>query len=313
MGGNCAKRIVSVKANVLRRTWQRENLNCHFAGCVLNKAFFCLTLASSENGHCASGHQNIMSAKNDRASWIKSGTACCDVMPKPSEKPHRLVLLGAPGVGKGTQAELLCERLGTCHLSTGDIFRAAKGLSDGERSPALDAALDCMRRGDLVSDETVLDLVRERVNCLRCPGGFLLDGFPRTVAQAEALDGLLKQEDIRIDAVLNYDLPIEQIVSRLSGRRTCAGCTAVFHATARPPRVTDVCDHCGGKLVQRDDDRPGAVRLRMEGYEKSTKPLADYYRDRGMLTTISADGGAEAVYKRTVEVLNDGRASRTKE
>lgn len=254
-----------------------------------------------------------MSTKNDRASWIKGGTVCCAVPPKSSEKPHRLVLLGAPGVGKGTQAELLCEGLGTCQLSTGDIFRAAKTLADGERSPALDAALDYMRRGDLVPDETVLDLVRERTKCLRCPGGFLLDGFPRTVAQAEALDALLKQENIKLDAVLNYDLPIEQIVSRLSGRRTCAGCKAVFHVTTRPPRVADVCDHCAGKLFQREDDRPEAVRLRMEVYEKSTKPLADYYRERGLLTTISADGKPEAIYKRTLEALNGQDASPKRE
>ena len=250
-----------------------------------------------------------MSAKNDRASWIKSGTACCAVPPTAQDKARRLVLLGAPGVGKGTQAELLCERLGTCHLSTGDIFRAAKGLADGERSPAMDAALDYMRRGDLVPDKTVLDLIRERVHCLRCEGGFLLDGFPRTVAQAEALDALLKRESIKLDGVLNYDLPMEQIVTRLSGRRTCAGCKAVFHATTRPPRVQGVCDHCGGKLVQREDDRPEAVRLRMEVYEKSTKPLADYYRQRGLLLTISADGTPEVIYQRTLAALNDRAAA----
>jgi adenylate kinase len=245
-----------------------------------------------------------MSVKNDRASWIKGGTTCCAVPPRKSEKPHRLVLLGAPGVGKGTQAELLCERLGTCQLSTGDIFRAAKSLAPGERTPALEAALDYMRRGDLVPDATVLDLIRERVHCLRCEGGFLLDGFPRTVAQAEALDVLLQQEKIKLDAVLNYDMPIEQIVSRLSGRRTCAGCKAVYHTVNRPPRVADVCDHCGGQLVQREDDRPEAVRFRMEVYDKSTKPLADYYRQRNLLVTISAEGTPEAIYQRTLTALN---------
>jgi len=245
-----------------------------------------------------------MSEKNDRASWIKGGTACCAVPPVGPEKPRRLVLLGAPGVGKGTQAELLCERLGTCHLSTGDIFRAAKSLPEGERSPAMDSALDYMRRGDLVPDQTVLDLVRERVRCLRCEGGFLLDGFPRTVAQAKALEDLLHQEKIKLDAVLNYDLPIEQIVARLSGRRTCAGCKALFHITTRPPRAANVCDHCGGKLVQREDDRPEAVRLRMEVYEKSTKPLVNYYEQHGLLLTIPADGTPEEIYKRTLADLD---------
>lgn len=249
-----------------------------------------------------------MNEKNDRASWIKGGGACCALPSLAKDRPQRLVLLGAPGVGKGTQAELLCERLGTCHLSTGDIFRAAKCLAEGDRSPALDAALDYMRRGDLVPDSTVLDLVRERVRCLRCAGGFLLDGFPRTVAQAEALDALLDQEKIRLDAVLNFDLPIEQIVSRLSGRRTCGGCKAVFHVTTRPPRVADVCDHCGGKLLQREDDRPEAVRLRMEVYEKSTKPLADYYRQRDLLVTISAAGTPEAICERALAALNGNGA-----
>jgi len=250
-----------------------------------------------------------MSVKNDRASWIKGAKARCAAPPSVRGKASRFVLLGAPGVGKGTQAELLCERLGACQLSTGDIFRAAKSLPEGERSPALEAALDYMRRGDLVPDTTVLDLVRERVKCLRCEGGFLLDGFPRTVAQAEALDDLLKEEKINLDAVLNYDLPIEQIVARLSGRRTCGGCKAVFHVTNRPPRIADVCDHCGGKLLQREDDRPEAVRLRMEVYEKSTKPLVDYYRQRGQLRTISADGGPEAVYQRTLAALDDRAAA----
>src|SRR5690349_19945277 len=119
-----------------------------------------------------------MSEKRDRTSWLRGGDARCAVLPQRQARIYRMVLLGAPGVGKGTQAELLCERLGTCHLSTGDIFRAAKCLAEGERSPALEAALDYMRRGELVPDETVLSMVRERVRCLRCQGGFLLDGFP---------------------------------------------------------------------------------------------------------------------------------------
>jgi adenylate kinase len=126
-----------------------------------------------------------------------------------------------------------------------------------------------MRGGDLVPDQTVLDLIRERVRCLRCGGGCLLDGFPRTVAQAEALSELLQREKIALDAVLNYELPMEQIVTRLSGRRTCSDCKAVFHVTGRPPRVEGVCDYCGGKLIQREDDRPDAVRVRMEVYEKT--------------------------------------------
>ena len=232
--------------------------------------------------------------------WLKGGETLCSNPPsKPAGRIWRLVLLGAPGVGKGTQAELLSERLGACQLSTGDVFRAAKCLGEGERSPALEAAMHYMVRGELVPDETVLGIVQERLRCLRCCGGFLLDGFPRTVAQAQALDSLLKKENVPLTAVLNYELPLDQIVARLSGRRTCSKCKAVFHSTNKPPRVKDVCDHCGGELIQREDDRPESVRVRMEVYEKSTRPLIDFYRKRGLLVTIKADGSAEEVYQRT--------------
>ena len=244
-----------------------------------------------------------MSVKNDRASWLKGPSANCSVLPQKFEKPFRLVLLGAPGVGKGTQAELLCENLGTCQLSTGDVFRAAKGLSECDRTPALSAALDCMRRGDLVSDETVLNIVRERVKCLTCGGGFLLDGFPRTVAQAEALSKLLVEQQLALSAVLNYELPIDQIVARLSGRRTCSKCKAVFHVETRKPKVADVCDHCGAALIQREDDMPDTIRQRMAVYEKSTKPLIDYYSQRGLLINIQANGTPEEIYQRSANAL----------
>jgi adenylate kinase len=213
------------------------------------------------------------------------------------------VQLGPPGVGKGTQAELLCKALGTCHLSTGDVFRAAQCAPDP--SPALRAALECMRRGDLVPDDVVVALVRERAECLRCGGGFLLDGFPRTVRQAEALDAMLAEQGVTLDAVLNYDLPTEEIVSRLSGRRTCPGCKAVYHVTARPPRVAGVCDKCGGRLVQREDDRPESIRVRMHAYEASTRPLAAYYRRAGNLVTVPADGTPEAILGRALRALKE--------
>jgi adenylate kinase len=244
-----------------------------------------------------------METKQDRQAWLRAGTARCEPPPVPQKLPRRLVLLGAPGVGKGTQAELLCANLGACHLSTGDIFRAAKALDPAERTPALTAALEYMRRGDLVPDETVLALVAERMGCLRCEGGFLLDGFPRTVAQAEALENLLAGEDLKLDAVLSYELPIEQVVARLSGRRTCPNCKAVFHVEARPPKVPGVCDHCGGKLYQREDDRPESIRVRMEAYERSTAPLADFYRQRKLLLPISAEGSPEEIFSRTLDAL----------
>jgi adenylate kinase len=247
-----------------------------------------------------------MNAKNDRAAWLKGGSARCSVLPQlPPGKVWRLVLLGAPGVGKGTQAALLSEQLGACHLSTGDVFRAAKCLADGERSPALDRALGFMRRGELVPDEIVLDLVGERVRCLRCCGGFLLDGFPRTVAQAEALERLLQQQKVALTAVLDYKLPIETIVARLGGRRTCSHCKAVFHVTNMPPRVEGVCDHCGGKLILRDDDRPEAIRVRMAAYEKNTRPLIEFYQQRGLLVSIGADSAPDETLQRTLKILND--------
>jgi adenylate kinase len=248
-----------------------------------------------------------MRTKSDRAAWLKGGKATCSVPPQKPPQPRRLVLLGAPGVGKGTQAELLAQRLGACQLSTGDVFRAAKSLDPCERTPALDTALDFMRQGKLVPDETVLDMVRERVSCLRCEGGFLLDGFPRTVAQAEALSQLLQQEKLSLDAVLSYDLPIDKIVSRLSGRRTCAKCKAVYHVETRPSKKPGVCDQCGGELVQREDDRPESVRVRMEAYEKSTAPLADYYRRRSLLVSVSAEGAPEEIFQRTLQALDGQR------
>jgi adenylate kinase len=248
-----------------------------------------------------------METKTDRKAWLRAGTAQCEPPPVAQKLPRRLVLLGAPGVGKGTQAELLCDKLGACHLSTGDIFRAAKALDAADRTPALTAALDYMRRGDLVPDETVLALVAERVGCLRCEGGFLLDGFPRTVAQAEALDKLLTGQHLKLDAVLSYDLPLEKVVSRLSGRRTCPGCKAVFHIEARPPKVAGVCDHCGGKLYQREDDRPESIRVRMEAYERSTAPLADFYRLKKLLVSVSAEGSPEEIFQRTIDALNAAR------
>jgi adenylate kinase len=246
-----------------------------------------------------------MSEKNDRSSWLKAGQAQCSIPPKPRGHPPRLVLLGAPGVGKGTQAELLCAGMGVCQLSTGDIFRACKCLPDVERSPAINDALGYMKRGELVPDTTVLNLIRERVRCLNCRGGFLLDGFPRTVPQAGALNDLLEENQIRLEAVLNYTLPIATIVDRLSGRRTCADCKAVFHVTARPPWVAGVCDHCGGKLLQREDDRPEAVEVRMLAYENSTKPLIDFYADHGLARTISAEGTPEQIYERTMAILDN--------
>jgi adenylate kinase len=248
-----------------------------------------------------------MSIPRDRAAWLKGGEVQCNTQPPVMPNARRLVLLGAPGVGKGTQAELLSSRLGACQLSTGDVFRAAKTLNPCELSPSMTQALDYMKKGELVPDVTVLNMIRERGRCLRCGGGFLLDGFPRTVAQAEALDRIFLEERIRLDAVVNYDLPIEQIVSRISGRRTCSKCKAVYHIETRPARRPGICDHCGSNLLQREDDRPEAVRVRMEAYEQSTAPLASYYSMQGILLLISADGSPAEIFERTMKALNSER------
>jgi adenylate kinase len=243
--------------------------------------------------------------QRNRTAWLRGGAAKCRIPAKAQPKPRRLVLLGAPGVGKGTQAEMLCASLGTCHLSTGDVFRAAKGLRPEECTPALTTALEFMRRGELVPDETVLTLVSERLKCLKCQGGFLLDGFPRTVRQAEALEQLLASQSVKLDAVLSYEIPLEQVVVRLSGRRTCENCKAVFHQTALPPKEDGICDHCGGQLYEREDDRPESIRVRMAVYETSTAPLIEFYRKKELLISIPAAGSPETIFERTFDRLSD--------
>ena len=245
-----------------------------------------------------------MLAKNDRAAWLKGPAVNCSVPPVTHLYPRRFILLGAPGAGKGTQAELLSQRLGACQLSTGDVFRAAKSTPECDRSPAINSALEAMKRGELVSDQTVLDVIRERRGCLKCGGGFLLDGFPRTVQQAEALHQLLVSEDIKLDAVLSYTLPIDTIVARLGGRRTCEKCKAVYHVQTKPPKAEGVCDACGGRLIQRDDDKPEAIKVRMAAYEASTAPLADYYRKQMLLVAVHAEGSPEEIYHRTMGLLS---------
>lgn len=245
----------------------------------------------------------MIQIQRDRSAWFKGGEVNCRVAPPRQAKPRHLVLLGPPGVGKGTQAELLCEALGTCHLSTGDVFRAASQTPEEERSPAIRAAQEAMKRGELVSDEIVIQMVRERRKCLHCHGGFMLDGYPRTVAQAEALDALLEELGVKLDGVISYELPLEEIVARLSGRRTCAQCKAVYHLTARPPQQEGVCDQCGGALIQREDDRPEAIRVRMQAYEESTRPLTDYYQKSGRLIPIRAEGTPEEILSRTLARL----------
>jgi adenylate kinase len=264
-------------------------------------------MATKSNGP-ALGVSKTNGGGGQRAAWLKGGAEACGALPASPAAARRLVLLGAPGVGKGTQADLLHQWCGACHLSTGDIFRAAKGLPSSEQTPAIAKAIGYMTRGELVPDETVVALVSERMRCLRCAGGFLLDGFPRTVAQAEALEQLLKTENMPLTAVIDYKLPLDEIVARLAGRRICAGCQGVFHVTEKLTSP-ETCPRCGGKLYQREDDRPEAIRVRMAAYHRSTEPLIEYYRRRGLLRAVAATGTPEQIFQRTLEELSSRQAA----
>ena len=243
-----------------------------------------------------------MTAIRDRTAWLQGGDAVCLQPPPEVHRTWRLILLGPPGAGKGTQAERLSRVLGACPLSTGDVFRAARGhvLQPGS---ALAEAQRHMERGQLVPDETVLGIIRERNRCLHCKGGFMLDGFPRTLAQARALDGFLATEKLKLDVVVSYEVPEEALVARLSGRRVCPRCKAVFHVEKHPSRISGICDHCGGELIQRADDHVEPIKVRLAAYLAETKPLADYYRRQGLLVAVSADGEPGEVLARTLDAL----------
>jgi adenylate kinase len=169
-------------------------------------------------------------------------------------------------------------------------------------------ALRYMRSGELVPDSTVWAMVQERSECLHCAGGFILDGFPRTLGQAESLKLLLDREGLGITAVVNYELPASEIVARLSGRRTCENCKAVFHVIERPPQIEGQCDRCGAKLFQREDDRPESIKVRLEAYDHSTAPLIDFYKKVGLLVRVAASGSPDEILQITLTDLKSRRA-----
>lgn len=203
----------------------------------------------------------------------------------------RLVLLGPPGAGKGTQAERLARATGALHVATGDMFRQAVR----EATPLGRLAKSFMDRGELVPDDVTVGLVRERLSQEDAAGGFILDGFPRTRPQAEALDRLLSELGRPLTAVLELAVPDDEVVRRLSGRRVCEACGRNYHVEFDPPARPGVCDACGGRLVQRDDDREETVRRRLEVYRRDTLPLRDFYARRGLLRSVPASGRPEDV------------------
>jgi len=218
----------------------------------------------------------------------------------------RLILLGAPGVGKGTQAQRLATEEGIPQISTGEILRDA--IKRG--TPLGIQAKSFMEAGNLVPDDVVIGIIRDRLSRSDGADGFILDGFPRTVAQAQALDRMLLDSGAGgIDYVVNFEAPNQEIISRLSGRRTCPDCQAVYHVEHAPPRQEGRCDKCGAALVQRTDDKPDTIAARLKVYDQQTSPLVDYYRERGLLRQLDATASIDSVY-RNLRSLVQGTKSR---
>ncbi len=211
-----------------------------------------------------------------------------------------IILLGPPGAGKGTQAKMLVEEYQIPQISTGDILRAA--VKEG--SPLGKEAKARMDKGELVPDSVVIGIVEERIQQPDCAKGYMLDGFPRTVPQAEALDGMLKNLSSQIDHVVSIEVANEELVERLTGRRTCRDCGAGFHVMFDPPEKEGVCDKCGGELYQRDDDNAETVTSRLEVYESQTLPLIDYYTARGRIRSIDGVGDIKEIFGRVTQVLS---------
>jgi len=211
----------------------------------------------------------------------------------------RLVLVGPPGAGKGTQAEFIAENFSIPKISTGDIFRA--NVSGGTDLGKL--AKKYMDAGDLVPDEVTIAMVRDRLAQDDAKGGFLLDGFPRTIGQANELDAILGELGTALDVVLDLEVDNDEVVRRLSGRRLCKKCGHVWHVEFDPPKVEDVCDKCGGELYHRDDDYPETVRHRLDVYAQQTRPLIEYYDARDQLVGMDAHGLVEDVTERAIALL----------
>ncbi|MCC6346262.1 MAG: adenylate kinase [Nitrospirales bacterium] len=211
----------------------------------------------------------------------------------------RIVLLGAPGAGKGTQAKKLVEKYPVPQVSTGDLLRAAvaAGTALGRE------ARSYMDKGELVPDSVVLGMVEERLRQEDCKKGYILDGFPRNTKQAEALDRMLASLDMSLNAAISVDVPFEDLMKRLTGRRTCKACGQMYNIHFNAPRKEGVCDKCGGELFQRDDDREGTIRKRLEVYNAQTAPLIDYYGEKDILHVVSGTGSIDEIFCRVCTAL----------
>ena len=211
----------------------------------------------------------------------------------------KIIMLGAPGAGKGTQAKKIAEKYQIPHISTGDIFRSniKEGPELGMKAKAY------MDQGGLVPDELTIGMLMDRIQKDDCKNGYVLDGFPRTIPQAESLTNALNERNQKIDYAVNVDVPDENIVNRMSGRRACLSCGATYHIVYKPSKVEGICDVCGDKLVLRDDDKPETVKKRLSVYHDQTQPLIDYYKEAGVLANVDGTQDMEKVFSDIVAVL----------
>ena len=211
----------------------------------------------------------------------------------------KIIMLGAPGAGKGTQAKKIAAQYSIPHISTGDIFRAniKNNTELGQKAKTY------MDKGELVPDSLVVDLIMDRFKEADCANGYVLDGFPRTIPQAEALDNALKANGEKVDYAINVEVPDENIINRMSGRRASVGCGATYHIKYNPTKVEGICDACGEKLILRDDDKPETVKNRLSVYHEQTQPLIDYYKKAGVLAEVDGTKDMEEVFKDIVNIL----------
>ncbi|HAI92659.1 MAG TPA: adenylate kinase [Butyrivibrio sp.] len=213
----------------------------------------------------------------------------------------KIIMLGAPGAGKGTQADKICAKYNIPHISTGDIFRAniKNNTELGQKAKSY------MDKGELVPDELVVDLVVDRIKADDCANGYVLDGFPRTIPQAEALDAALAAINDKVDYAINVEVPDENIINRMSGRRACVACGATYHIVHIPTKVEGICDKCGAELILRDDDKPETVKNRLNVYHEQTQPLIDYYTAKNVLHEVDGTKAMEDVFSSIVSILGE--------